>query len=88
MSRTRAKLNEARFFLGELERTYYEYVERLELLSKNNPEPPVCQYYLSAFISSARSVMWVMRSEYQNLGGWEEWYQSRAAEQLIQPDPR
>jgi hypothetical protein len=75
MSRTRAKINEARFFLGELERTYYEYENLIELL--NNPEPPVCQYYLSAFISSARSVMWVMRSEYQSLDGWEIWYQSK-----------
>jgi hypothetical protein len=84
MTRTRAKLNEARFFLGELERTYYEYVERLELLSKNNPEPPVCQYYLSAFISSARSIMWVMRSEYQKLDGWEEWYQSKKPDSNVE----
>jgi hypothetical protein len=76
MNRTQAKLDEARFFLGELERTYYEYAEDLEKLSRNNPNPPVCQYYLSAFISAARSVTWIMRSEYQEIEGWEEWYKS------------
>jgi hypothetical protein len=77
MNRTRGKLEEARFFLGELERTYYEHVEELERLASGNHKPPVCQYYLSAFISSARSVMWVMRSEYQAAESWEEWYQSK-----------
>lgn len=77
MSRTRRKLEEAGFFLGELERTYYEHVESLKWLSQTNSEVPVCQYYLSAFVSSARSVMWIMRSEYQNVIGWEDWYRSK-----------
>ena len=77
MNRTRGKPEEARFFLSELERTYYEHVEELERLAPGNHKPPVCQNYLSAFISSARSVMWVMRSECHAAEGWEEWYQSK-----------
>ena len=77
MNRTQGKLEEARFFLGELERTYYDHIEQFEKLFPENYELPKCQYYLSAFISSARSVMWVMRSEYHSVEGWEEWYQSK-----------
>lgn len=77
MNRTESKLEEARFFLSELERTYYEYLEEFKgPLSKANT-PPKCQYYLSAFISSARSITWVMRSEYLHVNGWQEWYDSK-----------
>jgi hypothetical protein len=63
MTRTRRKLNEAHFFLGRLE--------------QNQDEETECDYYLSAFISSARSVLWIMRSEYESIGGWEDWYTSK-----------
>ena len=76
MKLTEGKLNEARFFLGKLEQTYYEY---LEALGSDGPKSPVSQYYLSAFISSARSVMWVMRYEYHDVQGWEAWYDSQKA---------
>lgn len=76
MNFTDAKLNEAKFFLGELERVYYEYID---ILGADDPKPPTSQYYLSAFISSARSVMWVMRHEYNDVPGWESWYDSQKA---------
>ena len=59
MNHTQRKLDEAQFFVDELERTYYEIV--VGKFATDNPKPPVCNYYFSAFISSARSVLWVMR---------------------------
>jgi hypothetical protein len=63
MSKTVNKLKEARFFLEQLEKHYRE--------------TPEVVYFLSAFISSARSVTWVMRSEYHKVAGWVEWYESQ-----------
>ena len=62
MGKTIGKLNEAEFFLKQLEVNYLEH--------------PTFDYYLGAFISSARSVLWIMRSEYNNVAGWESWYKS------------
>lgn len=61
--RTRHKLSEAKFFLEQLEANYGK-------LKKFD-------YFLSAFISSARSVTWVMRKEYSKVVGWERWHNSR-----------
>lgn len=61
--RTNNKLGEAKFFLDQLKPNYGK-------LKKFD-------YYLSAFISSARSVLWVMRSEYSKVLGWEQWYKDR-----------
>jgi hypothetical protein len=63
MSKTKEKLEESKFFLEQLERNY-----------EKNSE---VRYYLSAYISAAGSVTWIMRSEYQNVPGWEEWYASQ-----------
>lgn len=63
MSKTRDKLKEARFFLQKLE-DYYT-------------QQPDFDYYLSAYISSSRSVIWLMRNEYSNVKGWKEWYDSK-----------
>lgn len=62
MNRTRKKLDEAAFFLM-----------RLEAITGTYPES---DYYLSAFITSARSVTWVMRHEYAHVCGWTCWYES------------
>lgn len=62
MSKTTEKLNEAEFFLKQVEANYLEN--------------PAFDYFLSAFISSARSVLWIMRSEYSDVDGWESWYKS------------
>jgi len=63
MSRTQDKLEEAHFFLQKLKEHY--------------AQQPDVDYYLSAFISSSRSVIWVMQSEYSNIKGWRDWYDSR-----------
>jgi hypothetical protein len=34
-------------------------------------------YYVSAFVSAARSVAWILRSEYHSVDGWSEWYRSQ-----------
>lgn len=41
----------------------------------DDPPPTSFNYFLSAFISAARSVPWVMRSEYGKVEGWERWYE-------------
>ncbi len=48
------KLEEARFFLGHL---------REEIGKGASSEPGVFSYYLSAFLSAARSVTWVLQKE-------------------------
>ncbi len=62
MGNTTGKLAEAKFFLDQLEVNYFEY--------------PAGNFYLSAFISSARSVLWVMRNEYSRVDEWKSWYES------------
>jgi hypothetical protein len=61
--RTNHKLGEAKFFLDQLTPNYGK-------LKKFD-------YFLSAFISSARSVLWVMRNEYDAVPGWEAWFDAR-----------
>lgn len=62
-TRTDFKLQEAKFFLMHLERDWRHV--------------PNFEFYLSAFISAARSVTWVMRYEYGKKRGWEEWFTQR-----------
>lgn len=62
MGSTKGKLLESKFFLDRLEESYLLH--------------PDFGYFLSAFISSARSVFWVMRHEYGQVPGWQEWYSS------------
>lgn len=63
MTRTSAKLDEARFFLRHIDQSKTRY--------------PEFDYYLNAFLGSARSVLWVMRAEYQDVPGWKTWYDSK-----------
>lgn len=65
MRRTRQKLEEAAYFLQRVEEHYFDALE-------DNGRPLI--YYVSAFISAARSVTWIMRSEYSRLPGWKTWY--------------
>lgn len=80
MWRTQHKLAEARFFLEKLDEHYYS---DLEQMLAGEPVQSVFSYYLSAFLSSARSVTWIMRSEYGKLPGWEKWF---TGQQLAEPD--
>lgn len=63
MSHTRRKFDEANFFL-----------QRMGTHFSDHPE---FDYYLNAFISSARSVLWVMRTEYHAVDGWENWFSTK-----------
>ena len=63
MENTRQRLEEARFFLGELESHYHDL--------------STFRHFLNAFITSARSVSWIMRAEYNDVRGWEDWYESK-----------
>lgn len=68
---TRLKYQEAEFFLKHLEDTRYEDIR---FLIEQATSRRVCHFYLSAFLSAARSVTWIMRSEYGRRPGWEEWF--------------
>jgi hypothetical protein len=61
-TRTRHKLDEARFFFG---------------LCEDNRHLREFNYYLSACVSAARAVTWIMRAEYVRVEGWEAWYTAR-----------
>lgn len=60
---TKRKLEEAEFFLGHLAPNYMK--ERK------------FDFFLSAFVSSARAIGWVMKSEYGKVPGWKAWRDSR-----------
>ena len=59
MLRTRQKLNEAAFFLDRVE----EHAAKIETFLSDKKAVNVFSYYLSAFVSAARSTAWIMRSE-------------------------
>lgn len=62
-TRTEYKLEEARFFLAYLEQHWNQM--------------PHVDFYLSAFVSAARSVTWIMRAEFSVVPGWEQWFEGR-----------
>jgi hypothetical protein len=61
---TQLKLDEARFFLDQL--------------APNYGKERKFHFFLSAFISAARSVTWVMKAEYADVEDWTTWFQSLA----------
>lgn len=63
VTRTEYKLEEARFFLAYLEQ-HWNHV-------------PHVDFYLSAFVSAARSITWVMKAEFSAVPGWEQWYEGK-----------
>ena len=67
---TRAKLEEARFFLAEMDK----HKPNLEsIVDVGAPHPAPFKHYLSAFVNAARSVSWVMKHECLSIQGWAEW---------------
>lgn len=62
-TRTRFKLEEARFFHQHLKKHWRQV--------------PHYEFYLSAFVSAARSVTWVMKFEYGRRPGWQAWFDER-----------
>ena len=69
VTRTQYKLEEARFFLAHLEKDWRHV--------------PQVDFYLSAFVSAARSVTWVMKAEFGDLPGWTQWYESKKPSSAI-----
>ena len=59
---TKKKLAETRFFFEKLEENHFE---------------APFDFYLSAFISAARSVTFMMQKEYKHIEGWQAWYESK-----------
>jgi len=62
-SRTHFKLAEASYFLLKAD--------------KNWRNVPDFDFYLSAFISAARSVTWVMNAEFGKVPGWKDWFEEK-----------
>lgn len=60
---TEHKLAEAEFFLRQLEASHKAH--------------SAFDFYLSAFISAARSVTWIMRAECSKKPGWKEWFKAQ-----------
>ena len=74
MTYTRHKLEEASFFLTKLNEHYYD---DLRNLFHGQKRAQTFAFFLSAFVSAARSVAWVMKSEYIRASGWKEWYEAQ-----------
>jgi hypothetical protein len=68
MRRTRQKLDEAAYFLHRIQEHYFDALE-------DDGRPLI--YYVSAFVSAARSVTWIMRNEYGDVNGWRLWYDAK-----------
>ena len=62
MKHTQFVLDETQFFLSKME--------------ENQESFPDFNYYLNAYISAARSVLWIIKNEYCKVSGWLEWYDS------------
>ncbi|MCW6124219.1 hypothetical protein [Clostridium sporogenes] len=67
MENTEFRLNESKFFL--------------EGMKENKEKSPEFEYYLNAYISSARSVLWIMKNEYCKLKEWKKWYDDKDVNQ-------
>lgn len=63
MSDTKIKLEESRYFLARTRENI------------NNPE--YFSFNLSAFLSSSRSVTWVMQKEFLGSNGFDKWYENK-----------
>ena len=59
---TQEKIDEAYFFLQKCNENYSNFDFK---------------FYYSAFVSSSRSVLWVMKSEFSNVKHYKEWHSKR-----------
>lgn len=62
---TLLRLKEAAFFLSKMEETYIKSDD--------------FSHYMTAFVVLARSVLWIMNSEFNNVPGYKAWYSSQKA---------
>ena len=70
MTETRLKLEEAEYYFEELKR--------------NIENDRIFGFNLSAFVTSARSVTFIMQKEFHHIIGFEDWYTNK--QRLIQSD--
>jgi len=63
MSKSRAKLNEAKYFYEQMESNYKE------------GKTEEFKHCINAFLSSARSVTFVIQKEFRKYKGFDEWYE-------------
>jgi hypothetical protein len=63
---TRLKLEEAKFFFG--------------FLTPNFGKEKKFDFYLSAFLSAARAVLWKLQWEYSDVEGFKDWYKGKKSE--------
>ncbi|RHR21780.1 hypothetical protein DWX43_23515 [Clostridium sp. AF19-22AC] len=68
MKNTESRLGEARFFFNKMKESENVF--------------PEFNYYLNAFISSSRSVLWIMNAEYNKIEGWHKWYADKEPDEL------
>lgn len=66
MTDTRCKLEEAKYFLGQMEDKVWN--------------PMTFAYTLSAFLSAARSVTLFMQKEFQHFSEFDKWYKNKREE--------
>jgi hypothetical protein len=60
---TQGKIDEAHFFVSKMREKYNDRTE--------------FKFYLSAFLSAGRSVIWVMNTEFGKVPSFKTWYDSR-----------
>jgi len=72
MNNTKKKLEEAKYFLEQMQ----AYVE----------DPKKFVFNLSAFLSAARSVTFVMQSEFKSSPGFDDWYEDKKKEMANDKD--
>ena len=63
ITETEHKLKEAKYFLS--------------LMRRGRKKAEQFDYLLNAFVSSARSVTWVMKAEFSKIDGWKSWYEGK-----------
>jgi hypothetical protein len=63
MKNTKLKIEEAEFFLSQM--------------SRENRGSKTFNFYLNAFVSSARSITWILRFEFSDSVNWRSWYDSK-----------
>jgi len=70
MENTEFRLNESKFFLERMKDSKED--KSLEF-----------EYHLNAYISSSRSVIWIMNSEYSKVNGWKKWNEDKGVSEEL-----
>ena len=71
---TQKRLREAKFFLGHLQQQAFATGGRLAVSRPAMPtDSEAFQFFLSAFLSAARSVTFVLQKEFGNRTAYDEW---------------